>query len=475
MTARVPVAELPAELDWVNTSTPPRMADLRGRVALLWFWTHDAVNCWNLMPHLRRLEDKYHDGLTVIGLHCPKYPQQCDSESVLRAVNRHGVRHAVASDVGFRLWQDYGIEAWPSVALVDAEGRLAAVLAGEGRHAEIDAHIAQLLDEAALHDLRVYEPTPPVLRPEPRCVLAFPGGLLADDQRLYVADSGHHRVLECSHDGRVLRSFGSGDAAFADGPAAQACFDDPRGLARRGDALYVADRGNHAIRRIDLRNGKVGTVLGTGHPGRSRPQLADPRETALNTPLDLAVIGDDLYVAVAGQHQVWCIDLAAARVSVLCGSGELGLLDGAAAQACLAQPSGLAASGRHLVIADAAASALRAVNVDDGRVETIVGSGLYDFGSAVGARADVRLQNPLAVSVDARGTLYVADSYNDAIKLINRRSGDARPLRVPYRLSEPAALCVAGETLWIANTNLHEIVSVDLAGGAVRRVPVGEG
>jgi hypothetical protein len=474
MDTRPQAAEFPTDLEWVNTDTPPRIADLRGRVTLLWFWSHDAVNCWNLMPDLRRLADKYHDGLSVIGVHCPKYPQQCAGDAVLSAVNRHRLRHVVANDVDFRVWQAYGVSAWPSMALVDAEGRMAALLAGEGRHDEIDARIGQLLDEAALHDLRVYEPTPPTLRAEPRSALAFPGKLLAAGKFLYVADSGHHRILECTYAGRVLRSFGSGNAGYGDGSAAHACFDDPQGLAIWRDGLYVADRGNHSVRRIDLGDGTVETVLGVGRAGRSRPNGTDAaRDTALNTPLDLAVIADHLFVAVAGQNQIWQLDLSASTVSVLAGSGELGLIDGIATQARLAQPSGLAAIGRHLLVADAAASAIRWIAVD-GHVETLAGKGLYEFGDATGARADVRLQNPLAVAADAQGTIYVADSYNHSIKLLNRKSGDALPLNTPYRLQEPQGLSLVGNQLWIANTNLHEIACMDLSSRVVRRVPVGE-
>jgi sugar lactone lactonase YvrE len=469
MNERAPAPEFPAGLSWVNVSRPPRIADLRGRVALLWFWSYDAVNCWNLIPDLRHLEEKYHDGLTVIGVHCPKHPQQCGDEPLLRAVNRHRLRHAMANDAGFEVWQDYGIDAWPSVVLVDAEGHLAARIAGEGRRDDIDAQVARLLEQAALLDLRIYEPALPALRPEPDHALAFPGKVLADGERLYVADSGHHRVLECDHDGRVRRRFGSGIAGFGDGDLSIACFNDPQGLARHGGSLYVADRGNHSVRRIDLDSGRVDTVLGIGRAGRTRPENAEARSTALNTPLDLAVIGDDLYVAVAGQNQIWRLDLRSGRVSVLAGSGEPARADGAFADAAFAQPSGLAAAGRTLFVADAATSSVRAVLVDQARVETAIGGELYPA-----AETPAPLCNPLAVAADARGTLYVADSYHGEIKLANRRSGELWRLRMPYRLHEPQGLSLADGRLWIANTNLHEIACVDLSSGAVRRVPVDE-
>ena len=474
MTARVPAKEFPADLEWVNASRAPQLSELRGRVILLWFWTYDSVNCWSVVPDLRFLEDKYHDGLTVVGVHCPKYPQQVSGEGVLRAVNRHRLRHAVANDPGFRLWQEYGIEAWPSVALIDAEGRLAALFAGEGRRAEIDAMVGRLLEEAAIRDLRIYEPAPPALRPEPRLPLAFPGKLLADAKTVYVADSGHHRVLECTHEGRVLRQFGSGNPGFSDGLQGEACFDDPQGLARWRDTLFVADRGNHAVRRVSLVNGSIDTLAGRGRPGRMRPHEAPVQETVLHSPGDLALVGDDLFVAVSGLNQIWRINLVTERVSMLAGSGQLGLTDGSGGGASFAQPSALGVLGRQLDVADAAASAIRWVHVDDARVETAVGTGLYDFGDSAGGRGEARLQNPLGVAVDPRGIVFIADSYNNGIKVLNRKGGEVRVLRINYRFSEPTGLSLSSGVLWVANTNLHEVMRIDLNSGAAKHVGIGE-
>ena len=474
MTTRAPAKEFPADLEWVNATRAPQLSELRGRVILLWFWTYDSVNCWSVVPDLRFLEDKYHDGLTVVGVHCPKYPQQVAGEGVLRAVNRHRLRHAVANDPGFRLWQEYGIDAWPSVALIDAEGRLAALFAGEGRRAEIDAMVGRLLEEAAMRDLRIYEPAPPALRPEPRLPLAFPGKLLADAKNVYVADSGHHRILECAHDGRVLRQFGSGNPGFSDGLQGEACFDDPQGLVRWRDTLFVADRGNHAVRRVSLVNGTIDTLVGRGRPGRMRPHESPVQETVLHSPGDLALLGDDLFVAVSGLNQIWRINLVTERVSMLAGSGQLALADGSGGGASFAQPSALGVLGRQLVVADAAASAIRWLHVDDGRVETAVGTGLYDFGDSAGGHGEAKLQNPLGVAVDPRGIVFIADSYNNGIKVLNRKGGEVRALRINYRFSEPAGLSLASGVLWVANTNLHEVMRIDLNSGAAKHVGIGE-
>jgi hypothetical protein len=193
----------------------------------------------------------------------------------------------------------------------------------------------------------------------------------------------------------------------------------------------------------------------------------------MNSPGDVLAFGDDLFVSVAGQNQIWRFDLAASTVAIYAGEGERGLLDGAAPEALFAQPSGITAIGRNLLVADSAASAIRWID-PGGRVETMIGKGLYDFGDAVGSRGKVRLQNPLAITTDSRSGIYVADSYNQSIKRIERESGSAQVVAMAYPLNEPQGLSVHAKQLWIANTNRHEIARLDLASGVVRRIAAGE-
>ena len=223
-----------------------------------------------------------------------------------------------------------------------------------------------------------------------------------------------------------------------------------------------------------LENGEVETVLGNGEPGRLRPRNAEPTETPIGTPSDLAVVADKLYVLSTAQNQVWELDLTRNRVDVFAGSGKLALQDGLSLEASFAQPSGITTSGLQLIIADASSSAIRLVRLIDGRVTTLVGSGLYEFGDASGNRDSARLQNPLDVAMDPRGIVFIADSYNGKIKALSLKSGAVRALNVNYRLLEPGGLSIGAGALWLANTNAHEIVRIDLASGVGKRVPIGE-
>lgn len=473
MNARIVAPELPDTLDWVNAVEPPSLVGLRGRVVLLYFWTFDSVNCSNALGDLRFLEAKYHDGLSVIGVHTPKYEYQRDGASVLKAVNRMHIRYPVANDPDFALWRGYGVHAWPSFAIIDAEGRFVGLLAGEGRREEADAIVGQLLDEAAAGDLRVYESSVATVRPEPRMPLQFPGKVAATSIRLWIADSGNNRILECDHGGRVVRQVGSGTAAFGDERGREATFNNPQGLALLGDSLFVADSGNHAIRRIALHSGQVTTVAGTGMLGYDLPgEGVDPLQVRMSAPVDLAAFEGRVYITVSGQHQVWVFDPANNRLGVLAGNGRLGLSDGDGVDASFAQPSAIDVFERRLIVVDAASSAVRSIDLDSNRVTTLIGIGPYEFGDASGKRDVARLQNPLGVCVDPRGLAFVADSYNGKIKVLNLRTSEIRALNLPYKLHEPAGIALASNALWIANTNDHEVVRVDLASGQIKRLEI---
>ncbi len=460
--ARIRAPELPAELEWFNTERPIRLSEQRGKVVLLDFWTYCCINCMHILPDLRYLEDKYGDSLCVIGIHSPKFPNERVGEQVRKAIARYHIRHPVAHDPAFRVWRTYGIRAWPSVLFIDPEGYVVGVLPGEGRRRQLDALIQQHLEAAERKGILNPEPLP--LRRERLGggVLSFPGKVVAAGERLFVSDSGRNRVLELNAHGRVVRIFGSGTPGLVDGAETEAAFCEPQGLAAVGDYVYVADRGNHAIRRIDRVSAEVHTVAGTGRQGRVPGAPSDrPLEVPLNSPWDLAHHEGVLYIAMAGQHQIWRLDLARNVIARLSGSGREDLVDGPAEQAAFAQPSGLAAGMAWLYVADSESSAIRRVRYSDGLVETLVGQGLFEFGDRDGVGREARLQHPLGLAYDGRrDCLWIADTYNHKVRKLDLRTRTLTTLPVGCTLDEPGGISWDGRRLWVANTNRHEIVRV---------------
>ncbi|HEX6929717.1 MAG TPA: hypothetical protein VF267_10725, partial [Gammaproteobacteria bacterium] len=293
----------------------------------------------------------------------------------------------------------------------------------------------------------------------PDTFLRFPGKILADEksQRLFIADSNHHRIIVANFDGKVQAIIGNGKAGLQDGDYSDAQFKQPQGLTLNGSVLYVADTSNNAIRRVDLEKRVVKTVAGTGAQVYMRHDEYPAKGTPLNSPWDVLWHDSMLYIAMAGQHQLWTYDPGSETLEAFAGTRREALIDGPRLKAALNQPSGLATDGKRLYFADSEASAIRYVDFKTSEVETIVGTGLFDFGDVDGKGDAVRLQHPLGVTY-ANGKLYVADTYNDKIKVIDPGKRTAETLTGGEgKLFEPGGISYADGKLWIADTNQHAI------------------
>ena len=471
--ANSPAPELSSTLQWLNAE-PQTVAGQQGRVLAIVFWNASSAYCHTLLEGLVRLQARFPMGLSILAIHQPKFDAELDHRLVLSAANRLGLSFPVANDRTWTTWQHYGIQSWPSVALVDTRGRLREVFAGDQHLAALDSAIAGLIDEVGGATLAAE--TPRRSGAERRMPLSFPSGLAVGESHLYVADTGHHRVLECTHSGRVLREFGTGHGDLVDGPADTAAFRHPRGLCLVREALFVADTGNHALRRIRLLDGAVETVLGSGLPGVVREGVQGPGSAlSLNQPWDITGTLDRIYIAMAGSNQIWEFDLGQGRLKLVAGSGDLGIADGASRTAMFAHPSGLALVQQTLYVADSATSAIRAIQLAQSSVQTLVGQGLYEFGKQDGQRRDARLQLPMALALDPTSpVLWVADSYNGCLRKLRLGGGEMTTHELPQALVQPSALAAGAGSLWIANSGQHDVLRFDLDSGKLGRLPIGE-
>ncbi|MGY8680983.1 thioredoxin family protein [Bradyrhizobium sp. UFLA05-153] len=135
--------------NWFN-SKPLSLADLRGKVVLVDFWTYGCVNCVNTLPHVTELYAKYRDkGLVVVGVHTPEFPFERSASNVQAALKRHGITYPVAQDNDSRTWNAYRNQYWPAQYIIDQNGRIVFEHAGEGRYDEIDRTVARLLNASS--------------------------------------------------------------------------------------------------------------------------------------------------------------------------------------------------------------------------------------------------------------------------------------------------------------------------------------
>jgi DNA-binding beta-propeller fold protein YncE len=479
--------EFPDGLEWLNVARPLSMAGLRGKIVLVDFWTYGCVNCIHNLPELKRLQAEYPDELVVIGVHSAKFTAEAETENIRRIIQRYELNYPVVNDKSLTVWHTWGARAWPTLVLVDAAGVMAALHVGEGAYRVMKPLVATLIREAEGRGRLDRTPLTDVLAREtrPATVLAFPGKVRADPAggRLFIADSGHHRVVVVdTRSDEVLAVIGSGERGLRDGDLRAAAFDTPQGmaLAPGGGTLYVADTGNHALRAVDLAAGQVTTIAGTGSRAQKPQVAARPAlDAALSSPWDLALDGRRLFVAMAGLHQVWLLNLNDGTIGPYAGSGLEGVAGGPRADADLAQPSGLALDGRGaLFLADTESSAVRRVGLGArGEVETLAGArDLFAFGDADGVGRAARLQHPQGIAY-AEGALYIADTYNHKIKRLDPATGAVRTLfggapgwrdGAEPLFYEPGGLDVAGGVLYVADTNNHAVRAVDLAGGQAR-------
>jgi len=448
---RVEAPPLEGGIGVLNTDKPITLNGLKGRFVVLDFWTFCCINCMHILPRLAELEQKYDDRLTVVGIHSAKFENEKDTSNISKAILRYGIKHPVVNDADFKIWDAYGVKAWPTLVLIDPDGYIIGRFSGEGHTGEIAALIDRLSPfYMSRGSLKVSTAAAVSNQVEAENKLSFPGKLIIspDKKQLLISDTGHNRIIVATFknykEATVETIIGTGDALVRDGPLATACFNHPQGLCINPDdwnlgqrCVYVADTGNHAVRIIDLVKQTVSTRWGTGQQAPSGA-MGGGSQTSLNSPWDLTLASGGLFVAMAGSHQIWSngkfmapserpqVQSSGENLSPYAGSGREFLKDGTLADADLAQPSGItsgvssgpAAGGTSLYIADAEDSGIREINMTGGTVSTLIGKGLFIFGDKDGPAAEARLQHPLGVSAD-RDKLYIADSYNHKIKCLN--------------------------------------------------------
>ncbi|MFE9395454.1 NHL domain-containing thioredoxin family protein [Streptomyces flavidovirens] len=474
--ARVRAPELIGKGGWLNTGGKElTLSDLRGRIVILDFWTFCCVNCLHVLDELRELEEKHRDTVVIIGVHSPKFVHEAEHEAVVDAVERYGVHHPVLDDPELATWKQYAVRAWPTLVVIDPEGYVVAQHAGEGHAHAIEKLVEEL--EAA-HEAKgtLRRGDGPYVAPEPVATdLRFPGKALVlpgtgtgtgtgtssgtGSGNFLVSDTTRHQLVELEADGEtVVRRIG-GDGEFK----------EPQGLALLPDGrVVVADTVNHRLRTYDPATGAIETVAGTGKQWwQGSPTSGPARDVDLSSPWDVAWWQGKVWIAMAGVHQLWTYDPEAGTVQVAAGTTNEGLVDGPAAEAWFAQPSGLAVSpdGDRLWVADSETSALRYVD-SELVVHTAVGTGLFDFGHRDGAAGQALLQHPLGVTALPDGSVAISDTYNHALRRYDPASGEVTTLATDLR--EPSDAVLVGDDIVVVESARHRLTRLRLPDEAVR-------
>ena len=453
-----------------------RLAALRGKPVVLLFGCASSAWTRQRLDDLVQLQRRYGARLQVAAILVPRFDFERDPRSIEQLQIEQSLSFPIALDAEWTAWQQFGIGAWPTILMIDRQGHIQHHVVGDGPIGTLEERVQSMLgggqgatgdDESAVLQTQVAMPQTP---------LCFPTAIAVSDTRLYVADSGHHRILECDHAGNILRQFGTGRAGLQDGPAAVAAFQRPRGLALQRDALFVADTGNHALRCIGLRSGDTETILGNGRRG-VEPQAAGAANgiALLDQPCGIQASLNRLYIAMAGENCICSYDLVNRSLEPVAGSGHLSVSDGNGVAASFAQPTALALRQDVLYACDAAGSALRTVYLRDGRVQTLLGESTFEFGRIDGPRHAARVQYPCAIALDPKEpVLWILDTGNDRLCCLRLGGGVLSTYALHQPLHSPAGLACSENTVWIADTGAHAVLRLDTRDGTLRPVPVGE-
>jgi len=493
MKDQLPFPEFKLGLTWFN-SPPLTKAFFAGKLVVVDFWTYCCINCLHTLPLLKKLEKKYHNKpVFFLGIHSAKFPNEKIDEQIKKAIERYTITHAVVNDPDLHTWKILGVRAWPTLLLLGPHENCLFMASGEGKIGELD-----LMIEAALsyYSLNAIEPAPPFLEKATPSFLSFPGKVAFNAQRrlICIADSGHNRLVLAKFDGTVVEIIGGDVPGFHDGNFPLAKFRSPQGIAFHENTLYVADTGNHALRCIDFDQQTVQTIAGIGQQGSDRRGGKIGVKQALNSPWDVLVIANCLFIAMAGAHQIWVYDVLNKIVTNFSGSGqELHLNSEDALSAAWAQPSGLSLGKNFLYVADSESSSIRRIDLTKGSTETVIGgdpqnsSNLFVFGDCEGGKEKALLQHPLAVLyLESSRELVIADTYNHRLKKFHLKSGqlknwvgkgvagyqDGKKMEACFDEPSGLAYSKADHCVLVADTNNHAIRVINCLTNEVTTLPL---
>ncbi len=475
--------EFPGNSKWYNTSRFLALPDLRGKIVILNFWSYSCINCIHVLQDLKKLEQKWNKELIVVSVFCAKNDAEKDTENIRQAILRNGITHPVYNDKDRLLWQKYGLDFWPTLVIVNPNGEILGKTSGE----DVFNSFNQLIEEIIKGSYEKGEinqslalPIQPEIFKEPEAILSFPERLAINETEeiLFISDTNHNRILKVDiPTEKIIDAIGNGNPGNSDGNYDTAEFNHPQGIHLKNNVLFVADTGNHLIRKIHLTKKKIETLAGTGNRARTINLPGIGKNTELSSPVDLIEYNNQLYITMAGHHQIWRMNLDSQEIDGFAGSGQNNLFDGKLPVSSLSQPSGITRHFNKLYFSDSETSAIRSADIDEkGEVKTIAGKGLFEFGDVDGFYPRTRLQNPSGIIVH-KGLLHIADTFNNKIKTLNPVTKQIKTLVGTGKagavdgdvkvasLFEPAGLVAFRNKIYIADRNNHLIRVFDLNSG----------
>jgi thiol-disulfide isomerase/thioredoxin len=469
---------------WFNVSRPLEISDLKERIILLDFWTYDCVNCISAFTEIKKLENQFGSKLTVIGVHSGKFENQKDPAEIKKAILKFDIEHPIINDSDLKIWNQFKVKSWPTFILINPNGNIVKTYIGENELPKVKRDLKKLISKYKFEVNR--EPMPTLLEKHDMIgnVLNFPTKLEYAADFLYktrhlpvifIANTGQHNIIISSLSGEIIAKVGSGKEGFQDGTFDVANFSFPQGLLYDSGKLYVADRGNHAIREINFKEGKVSTLIGSSQRGEvieSGGEFLEAKNVNLSSPVDIEFFPnhENIVIANSGTNQILSYNLKKKTVSILAGNGSEGMDDGKYPENSLAQTADMSASNRKLYFVDSQSSSLRVLD-ESGNVKTLIGKDLAKFGHENGEKSRALMQHPLGLMVDDTGA-YISDSFNHVIRKYDfsssqirdfiggRKHGNGVGTSANTQFNEPEGIIAVLDRFYVSDSNNNRILAI---------------
>ncbi len=475
---------------WFNLTRPLQISDLEDRVILLHFWSYSCVSCIESLPKIKELQKEYGSKLVIIGIHSPIFSSEKDYDVVKKAILRHDINYPVINDPLRRIWQDFAIKEWPSFIVINPYGVVKNRFEGKNNIEKLNKYLASLIKKYKFQISR--DSLPILLEKYNNIgnVLSFPTKLAFANNFTYktrqlpvifVANTGQNSISVSTLTGETLLKIGNSKAGLVDGSFDVVSFNSPQGLLFEDNKLYVADTGNHAIRVVNFKEAKVQTIIGNGIRGDIiQDSDVDGKTIALSSPTDIEFFPDNnnLVISNSGTNQILLYNINEQDISVFAGNGKEGVADGKYPENSLAQTADMSVYANKLYFVDALSSTLRSIN-EEGEIKTLIKSNnekAIDGNSSEFATEKVidstnqnqHLQSPRGLIVDDTG-IYIADSHNNRLRKYDFTSLQLRDLVGSKRgeelgqktnFDEPSGIISVLDRFYVADTNNNRIVMV---------------
>lgn len=461
---RIKGKDFPDGAIFLNSNDKFDIDDLSGSLLLLYFFAPHSIHSFDISSRVNEVVDKYKDkNLLVVGVSEGHYPNENSESNVNSFMQRTNIQFPVVIDTKGEMKSDYEVETYPSFILMDPRGTIIAKSHGENDFDVMEIFIekAYELFERRFRDVKEnFYKTPSAITSE----LKFPVDIDVNDDgsEIYISDTGNNRVLVCDATGKITKIYGS-EKGLADGESPK--FFHPAGIAYFENTLIVADSGNDRIRKVDLKKETVSTIAGTDIVDGQRNTSSESDKITIDCPWGVTRYFGDIYITEPKKNRVWHLDLKDNFMMVYTGTGRIGKGDGYRDIAYFAQPMGIVSTKYEIYVADAFSNAIRLIDLAaDGKVSTVSGGDIVYFGDKDGNKFNSLFTSPLGIDTDG-DKIYITDTYNNKVKIIDAKSGDVKTINVSEKMDKPEGVKYRNGYLYVVDRGNHRILKIEVKSG----------